>query len=183
MELGSVLLIVATFFVLVWVGLLELLSRLGGWRRVADRYRATAVPEGRVFRMQHVAFGWLNYNGCVTIIVSPTGVYLSLWPLFRLSHPALLIPWSALHVVRIKSREFLAADVVGTAGAKNARHKSCREFLVRLIGQDLLAERGCSPKSSAYLARSVAPESCCKTASWGSIWGCIKRLLLGKRKP
>jgi hypothetical protein len=70
---------------------------------VAGRYRATDVPEGRRFRMQHIAFGWLGYNGCVTIIVSPDGVYLALWPPFRFSHPALLIPWSALHVVRIKS--------------------------------------------------------------------------------
>jgi hypothetical protein len=94
---------IAFFYGLFWIGLLELLSRLGGWKRGAARYRATDAPQGRRFRMQHIAFGWLDYNGCVTIIVSPDGVYLSLWPPFRLSHPALLIPWSALHAIKIKS--------------------------------------------------------------------------------
>jgi hypothetical protein len=99
----SILVVVVTFFVLFWIGLLETLSRLTGWKRVAGPYRATAVPEGRRFRMQHIAFGWADYNGCVTIIVAAEGLYLSLWPPFRFGHPALLIPWSALHALKLKS--------------------------------------------------------------------------------
>jgi hypothetical protein len=102
MAIPPLLILIATGFVLFWMALLELLSRASGWKRVAQRYRALTVPEGQKFSMQHCAFGWADYNGCVTIIVAPEGVYLALWPPFRLSHPPLLIPWSALHVLKVK---------------------------------------------------------------------------------
>ena len=83
---------------IVWTLVLELLSRAGGWKRVARRYKATKRPPGRTFRMQSCSFGWVDYIGTRTIVVSAEGIYLGLWPILRLSHPALLIPWSALHV-------------------------------------------------------------------------------------
>jgi hypothetical protein len=103
MTIFSVLVITATFLILMWIVMLELLSRAGGWKRVAQRYAAPSAPEGRKYCMQSCSFSWVGYNGCLTIIVSPAGIHLSLWPLFRFSHPALLIPWSALHVLKVKS--------------------------------------------------------------------------------
>jgi hypothetical protein len=103
MDIYAVFAIIAVGFALFWVVLLELISRAGGWKRVAQQYRATTLPEGRTFTMQHCAFSWVDYNGCLTIVVSAEGVYLRLWPPFRFSHPALLIPWSALHVLKVRA--------------------------------------------------------------------------------
>jgi hypothetical protein len=103
MDIFFLIAVIVVPFALIWVVLLEVIARSGGWKRVAERYRATVVPEGRMFRMQHCAFGWVDYNGCVTIIVTAEGIYLALMALFRLSHPPLLIPWSALHVLKLKT--------------------------------------------------------------------------------
>jgi hypothetical protein len=99
----SWIILAVTFFFLFWLGILEVISRAGGWKRVGQRYAATSVPEGRRFSMQHIAFGWVDYNGCLTIIVAPEGIFLSLWQPFRFSHPNLLIPWSVLHVLKVKA--------------------------------------------------------------------------------
>lgn len=54
--------------------------------------------DGIRFRMQRCKFGWVEYNGCVTIHVSARGLHLPLWWVFRFGHPTMCIPWSALHV-------------------------------------------------------------------------------------
>jgi hypothetical protein len=69
---------------------------------VAERYPAASVPDGQKFSMQYVAFRWVEYNGCLTIRVSPEGLYLAIWPLFRFAHPPLLIPWAALHILAVR---------------------------------------------------------------------------------
>ena len=38
----------------------------------------------------------LSYGSCVTIQVSPEGLALSVFPLLRILHPSLTIPWSAV---------------------------------------------------------------------------------------
>jgi len=101
MEL-TVLLGFALFFVAVWYTIGAGLARLGGWSILARPYSAPYVPVGKKFRMQSIAFGWVEYNGGVTIVVSEIGLYLSMWRFVLVAHPPLLIPWSALHVMKIR---------------------------------------------------------------------------------
>jgi hypothetical protein len=90
--------------VCVWFAICIVAAWVGGWARLAQSYRAAYRPEGRKFRMQSVGFDWANYGNCVTILVSRDGLYLAVWPLFRFSHPPLLLPWSALQVLAVHDR-------------------------------------------------------------------------------
>jgi hypothetical protein len=92
-------------FVAMWCGICWLLSRLGGWNRLAARFAAQAPPRGKRFSMQSARIGWVNYNGCLTIHASPDGLHVAIWPLWRLGHPPLFVPWEEFHNAR--PRRFL----------------------------------------------------------------------------
>jgi hypothetical protein len=95
--IGSLLL-----FACFWCGLLALLARISGWTAIAAQYRATGAKDGRALRMQSARFGWIDYNGCLSIRVSDEGLRISIWPFFCSEHPPLFLPWSALHVVEVR---------------------------------------------------------------------------------
>lgn len=86
----------------IWGGIFLLLSWSGGWSAVARRYRTAGPPAGTRLRLQSARFGWVDYNGCLTIVVAPDGLYVAALPIFRIGHPPLLIPWSALSVLAVK---------------------------------------------------------------------------------
>jgi hypothetical protein len=92
------------FFLLVWCSVCAVLARLGGWHSLARHYRALGKPNGKRFGMQSARFGWVDYNGCLSIRVAAEGLYIAMWPMFRLAHPPLLIPWSALRVLGVNDR-------------------------------------------------------------------------------
>jgi hypothetical protein len=94
----SILLTVGLIFLLVWPGVLTLVGWVGGWRRLAKRYRATSRPGGRVYRFQSIRLGAANYGNCVTIDVGDEGIFLAMFWAFRFGHPNLLIPWSELNM-------------------------------------------------------------------------------------
>jgi hypothetical protein len=94
----------ALFFVCFWLVLLSTIAWLGGWSALARHYKAVNAPSGQRFSMQSGALGWIDYNGCLTLRVCPEGLYLAIWPLFRFAHPPLLIPWSALHVLKVQDK-------------------------------------------------------------------------------
>src|SRR5262245_54037039 len=108
--MGALAIWIIPFLLWMWWATSTLLAWSGGWTALARRYRATAKPSGTTFRMQSARFGWVDYNGCLTIRVSAEGVYLELWPILRIGHPALLIPWSALTVLQVRER-WWAKDV------------------------------------------------------------------------
>lgn len=86
------------FFVGLWCSVCFILSKIGGWGELANRFRATDVPSGTTLCGQSVQLrGFCNYNGCLTLIIAKEGLYLRIWPMFRLGHHALLIPWNELH--------------------------------------------------------------------------------------
>lgn len=80
----------------LWFGfILWLLSRLGGWARLAATYPPHTLPYGRKMWVA-ARVGWVNYNGCLRVWVGPEGMFLSLiWP-FSIFHKPLFIPWSAI---------------------------------------------------------------------------------------
>lgn len=52
--------------------------------------------------MQSARMGLVNYNSILTIHVSDEGLHLAVWWMFRLFHPALLIPWAEIRNVVVK---------------------------------------------------------------------------------
>jgi hypothetical protein len=87
----------------VWLLIMRFAAWSSGWSRLARTYRATAAPEGERFRWQSARFGWADYNGCLTLVVAREGLHLTLCRLFSFGHAPLLIPWSDLHVRRVKA--------------------------------------------------------------------------------
>ena len=95
------LIIVFTCFPLVfagmWCGVIFLLSMLGGWRDLAESFPDRGQPCDRSFRMQSGRLGFINYSSILTIHSGPQGLRVAVLGPFRLGHPSLFIPWSAIH--------------------------------------------------------------------------------------
>jgi len=99
-------------FPVMWVGITSFLSVLGGWTRLARRYRTDQradVPlqltSGRV--------GAVNYNNCLRVGFSGEGIHLRILFPFRVLHPPLFIPWSAVsHHTHKTVLKFWSRDVV-----------------------------------------------------------------------
>jgi hypothetical protein len=77
-----------------------LLARFGGWQALGKKYKSSGPGSGRSFRFSSVALGPgrfpATYRACVAIEVGEDGIALRVLPLFRIGHPQLLIPWSAV---------------------------------------------------------------------------------------
>jgi hypothetical protein len=83
------------------------LAAAGGWRRAAVRFRAPLTLPQDTERFRFVSLrmtggllGVASYHSCVTIGLSERGISLALWAPFRLFHPPLLIPWTAVDECR-----------------------------------------------------------------------------------
>jgi hypothetical protein len=82
-------------FVGTWIGIGFLLSWIGGWQALAERYRATQPFVGERFWMRSAGMRWgVAYRNIVNLGADSVGVFLSVFPLFRAGHPPLFIPWS-----------------------------------------------------------------------------------------
>jgi hypothetical protein len=56
--------------------------------------------------MQSGAIGMVNYGSCLTLQATRDGLYLAVFPLFRIAHPPLFIPWAELHNIKEKRSFF-----------------------------------------------------------------------------
>src|SRR5262245_49948596 len=92
-----------TIFPMFWCAIVLLLSFIGGWRRLAEKYATDKEPKGKAFRYQQGMVGVTSYKGTLHVHVAPEGLYLSVPIFFRVGHPPLLIPWSAIHSQELAS--------------------------------------------------------------------------------
>lgn len=92
-----VLIVFPIFFSLLWIGITLLMSWIGGWGKVGKKYAATgAPPEGRVLKHVTGMFGMTRYKHVLTVITTDTGLYIENRKVFRLGHPPLFIPFTAI---------------------------------------------------------------------------------------
>ena len=99
----------AAFAAAVWCLVLGLASVVGGWRRLAGRYRDTELFAGDVTRFASAQVGWASYSGALTVGASETGLFLATLSIFRPFHPPLFIPWTEVSAEPITSRFGTAA--------------------------------------------------------------------------
>ena len=84
-------------FPVMWCGIVWLMAHLGGWARLGQHYGTHQTPRGESFRYQSGMIGWISYRGILQVHDANDGVFLSMpWP-FRVGHPPLFIPWTAMH--------------------------------------------------------------------------------------
>jgi hypothetical protein len=82
-------------FPAMWCGVCFLLALMGGWRSMASRYR---YQGSRLPALQYTSarLGVVNYRGVLRVGADTGGLYLAVMVLFRVGHPALCVPWSAI---------------------------------------------------------------------------------------
>jgi hypothetical protein len=71
-----------------------IVSKLSGWDALARTYGMPQPFSGKRFRLCSVRmrFG-ASYNNCVTFGSDSAGLHIWIWPIFRVGHPPLFIPW------------------------------------------------------------------------------------------
>ncbi len=129
-------------FVFFGCFVLWLLSVIGDWRKLARHYATSSPAEGEIHRMQSAAVGDVNYASCLTIVLSPYGLRLAVWPMFRIGHPPLLVPWSEFRDVREVRWLFSTLDEV-TVGDPTIATVRFRPHILRAARKlGYLAESG-----------------------------------------
>jgi hypothetical protein len=89
------------FFVCLWCGIVLLISRLSGWANLANRFRLTLPFAAQKWGWQSARMRYAtNYSNCLTVGADPMGLYLDIFPLWRIGHSPLLIPWHEVSVRR-----------------------------------------------------------------------------------
>ena len=91
-----------------------------GWFALGRRYRAMHRVAGPSFFFESVAFGGagripVSYRNCVFIRLAAQGIRLSVFPLFRLGTPPLLIPWEAIAACETEKFWFFRTTIIHVA--------------------------------------------------------------------
>lgn len=112
--------IIAAFFVvfpLVWVSVVLLLSVVGGWGRLASRFRDTRPGTHGGETMVSGRLGLVSYRGVLMMAVEDGALRLGVLGLFRPGHPPLRIPLEAVRETPAASvfRKRVALDLGGVA--------------------------------------------------------------------
>jgi hypothetical protein len=103
------------FFIALWCSITFLISIFSGWHSLAQKFRCTREfpRETWTFRSAYMRF-FSHYGTILTFGADASGLYMSIFPAFRVGHPPLLIPWSEVTVLRgesgipfFKRRKFL----------------------------------------------------------------------------
>lgn len=103
--LRSLPIFIITVFIAHWCAVVWFISRYTGWARLAKAY-----PQAQPFRGKKHHFGCLKmkgmggYNNCVVYGADDQGIHLSMWPVFRIGHPAMLLPWQEMKAQRVPAR-------------------------------------------------------------------------------
>ena len=103
------------YFAALWCFVTFLIAMISGWHTLASRFRSTDDFNGETwtFRTAYMRF-FSHYGTILTFGADSSGLYMSIFPAFRIGHPPLLIPWSEITVIRgesgiplFKRRKFL----------------------------------------------------------------------------
>ncbi|MEN6375049.1 MAG: hypothetical protein ABFD75_09755 [Smithella sp.] len=91
------------FFIAIWIFVCFILSRVGGWGKLAQVYRYGGKFNGKRWRFRSCRMnGFVNYNNCLTFGGNPEGLYINILAIFRFQHSPLLIPWSEIKEEKTK---------------------------------------------------------------------------------
>ena len=104
----------AVFFGLLWTTIVYLISRLGGWARLAEQFPAPGPVTGKVFNWCSARFGiFANYRNSLTITVSADGLHMQPLIFFRIGHEPVFIPWDAVTDIWLRDMMLFKSIQVG----------------------------------------------------------------------
>jgi hypothetical protein len=80
----------------LWFVVLRALSMVSGWAMLSRRFRtASPSPAGSRHSVSG-RLGWVGFRSSLTVGHSASGLYLSVFFVFRPFYPPLLIPWGSI---------------------------------------------------------------------------------------
>jgi hypothetical protein len=89
------------YFIALWAVSLYVVSLLSGWSALSHRFRNSGAFYSYQWPFQSIRMRTLmGYNNCANFGADENGLYMAIFPFFRVGHPPLLIPWSEIQVVR-----------------------------------------------------------------------------------
>jgi hypothetical protein len=101
-------LVLIPFFVLFWCVVMFLIARLTGWNTLAERFRLISTFTGPIWGFQSARTRWsTHYGSCLNVGADASRLMLSVFFLFRLGHPPLLVPWSEISIAGRQSYWFI----------------------------------------------------------------------------
>lgn len=131
-------LIVAGFliiFPLFWLGIVLLISKIGGWTSLARAYPAETNATGKAFNWHSARLNFLtSYRSCMNFTVSHEGLHMVPMVLFRMWHPPIMIPWEKIG--RFETKDFWL-----TCSCKltiNPSPDATKSYNVVVYGRDLV---------------------------------------------
>lgn len=87
------------YFLALWAFISYLVSWVGGWHLLAQRFRADSEFDGTLIRWSYATMRWgVHYNGALKIGANAEGLYIASIFLLRMGHPPLYIPWTEVGV-------------------------------------------------------------------------------------
>ena len=91
------------FFVLfaaIWALTLHVLGMVSGWATLSKRFRFNGSFYGETWPFRSARMRFLvHYGNCLSVGADGSGLYLAVFPILRIGHPPLLIPWSEVSVL------------------------------------------------------------------------------------
>jgi hypothetical protein len=99
-------------FYLIWILVCFVISRAGGWSKLAEEYKFPQDPYAPWEPLETLAWRSVllgrsgNYKNCVTINVTEEGLLLQPSFLFKKFHPPLYLPWESLDDVSFQEGWF-----------------------------------------------------------------------------
>jgi hypothetical protein len=96
----AIVIIFPIFFGGIWSGVCYLIGAVGGWQNLASKYEtAKNTVVDQKFTDEYGKFGVSRYKFTLTVGFSKGGIFFANNPFFRIGHPPMLIPWSAIRIV------------------------------------------------------------------------------------
>jgi hypothetical protein len=87
------------YFLSLWIFIAYIVSWIGGWHLLTQRFRTDSEFTGTVYRWFYTTMRLgVHYNGALKVGGDAEGLYIAPMLLFRIGHPPLLIPWTEISV-------------------------------------------------------------------------------------
>ena len=93
------------FFIILAINIF-IFIKVSGWDKLATKYGYPQPFTGSVAWMSTAYIGSIRFRNCIGIGISPKGLYLNPFVLFRVSYPPILVPWQEVSRFEIRKGVF-----------------------------------------------------------------------------
>jgi hypothetical protein len=89
------------YFIVLWTLVSYVIGQLSGWVSLSRRFRDRGTFYSYQWPFQSVRMRtlWGTYSNCANFGADEAGLYMAVFPIFRIGHPPLFIPWAEIQVV------------------------------------------------------------------------------------